>query len=127
MHMFWHSSVTIFKYTVSQLTYSKASNIRYSNVNIKSFGKVIFILYFCQSDHFYLQYMIKIIKIFFSLDFCFLLVYLFVCLFTSLPVAKAYPPPRSMMMFHGIRSCTTFHSSRAGGARGFCLCCTVSK
>lgn len=40
---------------------------------------------------------------------------------TSLPLARAKPPPSRNTMFQGIFSCTTFQSSRGGGARNFAL------
>lgn len=40
---------------------------------------------------------------------------------TSLPLAKAKPPPSRKRMFHGIFSWTTFHSRRGGGARNLLL------
>lgn len=40
---------------------------------------------------------------------------------TSLPLAKAKPPPSRNTMFHGIFSWTVFQSSRAGGARNLVL------
>lgn len=44
---------------------------------------------------------------------------------TSLPLAKAKPPPSRNTMFHGIFSWTTFQLRRAGGARIFVLPPTI--
>lgn len=46
---------------------------------------------------------------------------------TSLPLAKAKPPPSKSTMFHGIFCWTTFQSKRAGGARIFDLLPKIQK